>query len=126
MEETTVEKTNHILGYVLIAIGVTVILVCLLNGYGLFKGTAEPARFFSFDGVSLDLGKALSAGMPEELRGQSAVLSQQLFSSDMINDPLNLTVHLFFLWFFAGMGQKLAQLGISLVKVYRFGKNGPN
>ncbi len=118
MEDKTAEKTNYTIGYSLIVIGVVIMVACVLNGYGLFKG-GKPIQLFSFNGISLDLGKALTSGLPTELQGQGVNLTQQLFSSEMINDPLNLTVHLFFLYFFASMGQKIAQLGVSLVRVIK-------
>lgn len=118
MEEVTARNINYAIGYLVLVAGITIIILCIANGYGLFSGSVVPITIFSFDGISLDLGKAMSANMPEQFQvaTENGSFNQQIFSKDMVNQPLNLTMHLFFLWFFASMGQKLAQLGVTLVK----------
>lgn len=118
MQETTAHNVNYAFGYLLLALGVVIIVACVVNGYGIFRGTTAPIAIFSFDGISLDLGKAMNANIPEQARltTDGGSFNQQIFSKEMVNQPLNLTMHLFLLWFFVSVGQKLAQLGISLVK----------
>ena len=103
------DRTAKIVGYSLVSIGVLIIIICLVNAYLIFTGTARPVSLFSFASVSLDVSKLL--GMP-----QSQPINQELISKEVLNNPINLVAHLLILGFFASTGQKLATIGAHLVR----------
>lgn len=113
MGEESKHTVNLVIGYLLLFLGVAAILMSALNALSLLSGRTQPRKLFSFEGISLDLG----ATLPESVQRVQLPKAnpQELISKDMINDPINLTTHLFFLWFFIGVGHKLAQIGIQLV-----------
>lgn len=102
--------TEKIVGYSLLIIGVFVIIFCGLNVLFVFTGKALPIQPFNFPGVSLDLSQSL--GLPKT----AGVKPTELISADMLNQSSNLFTHLFLMGFLAGIGQKLASLGVQLVR----------
>ncbi len=55
--------SEKISGYLLLIAGVAVIVLALLNGYGIFAGTLQPVQFLNFANVGFDLG----TGIKQEL-----------------------------------------------------------
>jgi hypothetical protein len=92
--------SEKIIGYLLLTMGVGIIILTLLNGYGIFSGTLQPVPFFNFSPISLDLGAT----------------KQELLSGRDLSQSTNFFLHLILLGFFANIGFKLASLGIQLLR----------
>lgn len=109
--------TEKILGYVLIVLGLSVIFYSAFDVYSVFTGAKPPISPFKLSGISLDLG-SLVAGpeQQQELKASGASLKSELISSEVLNQPLNLTFHLLLMGFIASAGYKLASLGVMLVR----------
>lgn len=91
--------TEKVIGYSLLAVGVLVIIFSAVNVFFVFTGQVKPVTFFQFSGVSIpQLGPT------------------EIIPAAMINDSSNLAAHLFLVGFFASIGQKLAFLGVQLVR----------
>jgi hypothetical protein len=92
--------SEKITGYLLLIIGVGIIILALLNGYGIFSGVLDPVQFFNFSPMSIDLGQT----------------KQELFSGQDLSQSTNFFLHLILLGFFANIGFKLATLGVQLLR----------
>lgn len=111
--------TEKIIGYILLAVGILVIVSPTVAAYQVFTKQATPVEVFHFSGISMDISKALSQGMPEELIKSGYTLppmQQEIISADMINKPINFFTYLFFMGFVASAGVKIAGLGIQLIR----------
>jgi len=110
--------SEKVVGYILLAVGILIILVSAVSVVSVFTGQAKPVQLFNFPGISLDTSGALKSALPEELRGSVKIpeTKTEVISSEMINFPSNLFAHLFLMGFVAGVGQKLASLGVQLVR----------
>ncbi len=108
---------EKIVGYMLIVIGVLIIVFSGISVYLVFTKHAQPVQLFNFSGISLDVGKLMAGALPPQAQTTSLPsMKQEFISSDMINGPLNLSLHLFLMGFLASVGQKLASLGTMLVR----------
>lgn len=92
--------SERITGYLLLIIGVGIILLALLNGYGIFSGTLQPVQFFNFSSVALDIGQT----------------KQEIFSGKDLSQTTNFFLQLILLGFFVNVGFKLATLGTQLLR----------
>ncbi|MEK7565986.1 MAG: hypothetical protein AAB506_02995 [Patescibacteria group bacterium] len=93
--------TEKIVGYFLLGIGILVIVFAAANIYFVFTGQAQPVQLFHLSSVSLqipNLGKT------------------DLISAVDLNQTSNLGAQLLLMGFLAGIGQKLASLGVGLVR----------
>lgn len=97
--------TEKITGYCLLVFGIFLILGSALSVYRVFTNQARPVQVFNFEPISLDLGQSL---IP--------IPKAQIISAAMLNDTSNLAAHLFLMGFIASVGQKLASLGIQLIR----------
>lgn len=109
--------SERIIGYAFLIIGVVIILLSAFNVYFVFTGQAQPIHVFNFPAVSLDLGQTL--GLPT-----GAGKPAELISGEMLNQTSNVFAHLFLMGFLATTGQKLASLGVQLVKPINIKING--
>lgn len=101
--------SEKIIGYTLLACGILVILFCAFNVYFVFTKQAQPIQLFNFPAVSFDIGQSL--GVPT-----AATKPTELVSADMLNQTSNIFAHLFLMGFLASIGEKLAALGVNLVR----------
>lgn len=111
--------SEKIIGYTLLVLGLIIIIGCGLNIYGILIGTLRPVQLFHFPAVSLDVGQLMKGSLPPEIAQQLAGQSSkptELVSSDVLSKPTNLLVHLALVGFLSGIGQKIAGLGIMLVR----------
>jgi hypothetical protein len=95
--------TEKITGYCLLAFGVFLILGSALSVYRVFTNQTKPLAVFNFEPISLDLG-------------QPQIPKTQIVPAAMLNDTANLAAHLFLMGFIASVGQKLASLGVQLLR----------
>lgn len=102
--------TEKITGYSLLILGVSLIVISLFSVFLVFTGQAQPVKPFNFSGVSLDLGSQLAPGLVKN------TAPAEIIPAAMINDSANLFAHMVLMGFIASIGQKLASLGIQLVR----------
>lgn len=93
--------SEKITGYLLLVIGIGIIFLALLNGYGLFSGTLAPIKFINFQNVGFDLGTGVK---------------QDLISGADLSNSTNFFLQLFLLGFFVNVGFKLSTLGTQLLR----------
>lgn len=106
------ESSNKILGYTLLFAGLIIIGFAAFSVYQVFNAQLKPYALFSFPPISMDLS-TLVPGAPKNS------LKQELISSDLLNKPLNIVMHLALMGFIAGTGFKVANLGIMLARTIR-------
>ncbi len=92
--------TEKVTGYSLLGIGIFLIIVSAISVFNVFTGKAKPVQVFQMPGVSLDVV------------GQKT----EIISPALLNDSSNLFIHLLLMGFIAATGQKLASLGVQLVR----------
>ncbi|MCL4389907.1 MAG: hypothetical protein M1484_01415 [Patescibacteria group bacterium] len=93
---------EKITGYSLLAVGIAAIVFAAFNVYFVFTKQALPIQVFNFPAVSMEL-----------VPGTKPV---ELVSADMLNQSSNLLAHLLLMGFIASIGQKLASLGVQLLR----------
>lgn len=111
--------TEKIVGYTLLAIGLIVLGFAGLNMIDLVTGRVRPIEFFQFQPVNVDLEGMLRGSLPPEVAALVAgkpTTPTELLSADLLNQPANFVVHLSIMGILAGIGQKVASLGIMLVR----------
>ena len=101
--------SEKIVGYTLLCCGIAIILVSAFNVYFVFTGQAQPVHLFNFPAISLDMSKSLGVVLP-------ASKPTELVPADMLNQTSNVFAHLFLMGFIASIGEKLASLGVQLVR----------
>lgn len=99
--------SERLTGYILLALGVVVIILALINGYGLFTGTVTPFKFINLQSIGVDLGKVSPLGVGGR---------QDLISGSDLSTTTNFFIHLVLLGFFVNVGAKLATLGVQLLR----------
>jgi len=110
--------TEKIVGYILLVFGILIIVISATSVVMVFTRKAPAVKLFQFKGLSMDLGSALTAGLPAELTGSLKPTSAptELVPPEMVNDTANVAAHLFLMGFLASIGQKIASLGVQLVR----------
>ena len=110
--------SEKILGYGLITIGIILILAAAFSVFAVFTGGAQPVNLFKFNGLSLDLGPSLLGGLPPEMTKGLKVSSSptEIIPAQMLNSTANIFAHLMLMGFIASIGQKLASLGVQLIR----------
>ena len=98
--------TEKIVGYTLLIIGIMVIVLSALNVYAVFTGQMLPVQLFHLSGISLDLSQYTGV----------KTKPAELVPAETLNQTSNLAAHLFLMGFIASMGQKLASLGVKLIR----------
>jgi hypothetical protein len=98
--------TEKIIGYSLLFVGIFLIIVSVFSVFQVFTGAVKPVQLFQMQGISLDLGTQNGIKLP----------STEIVPAAMLNDTTNLFVHLLLMGFIASTGQKLASLGIELLR----------
>ena len=94
--------SEKIIGYTLLVCGIAIILFTAFNVYFVFTKQAQPIQLFNFPAVSLDL---IPGAKPTEI-----------LPADVLNQSSNIFAHLLLMGFMASIGQKLATLGVQLVR----------
>ncbi len=76
-------------------------------------------QLFNFPGISVDVGQLMAGSIPPEAKQLGFKIpsqKQEFLSREMINGPLNLSMHLFLMGFIASIGGRLAQIGTYLLR----------
>lgn len=94
--------TEKVIGYSLLAVGVLVIVLTAVNVFFVFTGRMQPIQLFNLPAMTFSLAP-----------GTKPV---ELMTADAINQTSNLAINLFLMGFLASAGQKLASLGVQLVR----------
>lgn len=116
--------TEKIVGYTLLAVGLIILGFAVLNMIDLLTGRIRPVEFFHFTPVVVDLEGMLRGSLPLEslppeaaaLIAEKPTIPTELLSADLLNQPANFVVHLSIMGILAGIGQKVAGLGIMLLR----------
>ena len=106
-------KTNKVIGYLLVIVGLAMIIYPSFNVYQVFKGKVKAFDLFSFAPIAIDLSKFVPQA-PSNID-----LKQDLIASDLLNKPLNLTFHLLLMGFVVSSGYKIASVGVMLVRTIK-------
>lgn len=101
--------SEKVIGYSLLTVGLILIVFAAINIFAVFTGQAQPIQLFHFQSVSLDFGASL--GLPK-----GASPATELLSAKDFNQMANLTAQIFLMGFLAGIGQKIAALGVDLIR----------
>lgn len=101
--------SEKVVGYILLVVGLVVIVFAVVNVFMTFTGKAMPVQLFNFQGVTLDFGQQL--GLPK-----TTAAPMELISARDLNQMANLTAQILLMGFLAGAGEKLASLGVSLIR----------
>lgn len=94
--------TEKVIGYSLLGVGVLVIVLAAVNVFLVFTGKIISIQLFNLPAITFNLAP-----------GTKPV---ELMTADAINQTSNLAANLFLMGFLAGAGQKLASLGVQLVR----------
>ena len=94
--------SEKIVGYSLLICGIAIILFSAFNVVFVFTKQAQPIQLFNFPPVALSV---VPGTKPTEL-----------VSADLINQSSNIFAHLMLMGFIASVGEKLASLGVQLVR----------
>lgn len=111
--------SEKVVGYSLLTIGIIIILFSVFNVYQVFTKQIKPVEFFNIPAPQIDITQLISGSLPKDLTNifeSGETKKQEVISAAAVNDPLNLTAHLFLMGFVAGAGYKLGSLGVMLVR----------
>ena len=104
------KKTNKIVGYLLLLLGLVMIIYPVFNVYQVFKGQMLPYNLFFFKPISIDLSKVVQ-GAPNNVN-----LSREIISSDLLDKRMNLVAHIVLMSFIVSAGFKIASIGVMLAR----------
>jgi hypothetical protein len=100
--------SEKITGYVLLIAGILVIAFSAFSVYQVFTRQAQPVKLFSLKGVSVNANQIIS-GAPAN--GQI-----DLISASDLNTYSNIAAHLILMSFLAGIGSRVAVLGVQMLR----------
>ena len=90
---------ERIVGYVLLALGIVVMVFAAIQIVMVFTNKANPIEFFTSEDV-----------------GGSSLPIPQLIDPELLNNVLNMAVYFLIMNFLLGLGFKIANLGVQLVR----------
>ncbi len=106
--------SEKVTGYILLVIGIVTMFYTVFNVYQVFTKQTKPVVLFNIPALQIDLSQLVAGSLPPGVIPQGQ--KQELISSQLINDPLNIIAHLFLMGFVAQIGFKLASIGTMLVR----------
>jgi hypothetical protein len=123
-------KTEKIIGFSLVLIGIGIIIASAYSVYQVFTGEADPPSVFHFEAPSITLPtqQSLSLELPEGMElpeGFSLPSASEeekepqkikLLPDEVINKVVNMSIHLLLMGFLVTVGAKIAGIGTKLVK----------
>lgn len=95
-------KTDKIIGYVLLGVGVLLIIIAAHNVYTVFTGVSAPPEVLRFGSIMMNLPNNQG--------------SAELVTGEVLNKFGNLMLWYIFMFFIVTVGNKIATLGITLVR----------
>ena len=104
--------SERVLGYVLLFAGLIIVVFAGFSVYSVFTKNSKPVDLFDFPPVSISADALISgAGLK-----QGEAPQMELLPSKILNDTSNLLAHLFLMGFIAGIGSRIASIGVSLLR----------
>lgn len=108
------EKDLRKTGYALLAVGVFLILVAIIQITLVFTGILKPIGFFSLNASDFALdGRTLFPQLP---RAMTSGMKVELFPAELINTSLNLGINTILVFLFMTAGGKIAGIGTQLLR----------
>jgi len=113
--------TEKVLGYLLITFGILIILISTISVFDVFTRKTKPVQLFNFKGIKFDMSQMLIGSLPVEtakLLPQNRAQSEgvEIIPAQLINDSSNVFAHLLLMSFIAGIGGRLANIGVLLIR----------
>ena len=100
---------ERIVGYVLLALGIVVMVFAAIQIVMVFTNKANPIEFFTSESIIMQQVES------EDIGGGSLSIPQ-LIDPELLNNVLNMTVYFLIMNFLLGLGFKIANLGVQLVR----------
>ena len=111
---------EKIIGYILLVCGIAIIVYSAINVTSVFTGNSQPIDLFKLSGISVDIkdmiGKDLTPEQRKQLAKSEIQTQQEILKAELVNSPLNYISHIVFMTFIAGVGFRIAKLGVMLVR----------
>lgn len=105
--------TERAVGYSLLTIGVAIIVFAAVNVFLVFTNRMEPIQFISQETSALKF----NLGVPSDQGpGKTVQLPIEVAQILPLYRLINGVIHVVFLGFIAGIGHKIASLGVQLVR----------
>ncbi len=114
--------TEKIIGYLCLCIGILAICLAGYNGYQVFTGQIQPITAYEIGKTTIGNTLPKISLQGSEQSSIASALTPMLQSTlnaaidKSMEKPINITVHILLLGFFASLGQKLATIGTTLVR----------
>lgn len=124
--------TEKITGYLLLIIGIIFVILPAFSVYQVCTGKIKPYPLFNMNGISIDISSQIAAAQPslnlspDVLKALKitqtpttttpTIKPTEIIPAALINDSSNIFIHILLMGFIAGMGQKIASLGVQLLK----------
>jgi hypothetical protein len=124
-------STERIVGYLLLGLGIMVMVFAAMQIITVYTNKATPIEFFTSKPIIAQQKPAQNAQIPETseemltlfqnnpmdlLNVGGSVPTPQLIDPDMLNNVLNMAVYFLIMHFLLGLGFKIANLGVQLVR----------
>ena len=100
---------ERIVGYVLLALGIVVMVFAAIQIVMVFTNKANPIEFFTSESIIMQQVES------EDIGGGSLSIPQ-LIDPELLNNVLNMAVYFLIMNFLLGLGFKIANLGVQLVR----------
>lgn len=117
--------SERLVGYILLTLGIIIMFFAAIQIIAVFTGNAKPIKMFSMDSkmptqqqsnqTLEDLIAQLQQN-PQTSLNTASLPTPQLIDPKIINDILNLTVYYVIMQFILGLGFKLSNLGVQLLR----------
>ena len=102
-------SSERIVGYTLLALGIAVMVFAAIQIVMVFTNKANPIEFFTSEPIDTNQFAELATG-------GSSLPIPQLIDPEMLNNILNMAVYFLIMNFLLGLGFKVANLGVQLVR----------
>jgi hypothetical protein len=100
--------TEKIVGYVLLGMGLIFIIFAVYSMYEVFTGTTKPPAIFKMESIAIS---------PPTVPGVEVPPAKiELVSGSEVSKVVNLTLWYMLMFFIASVGNKIAGLGVKLIR----------
>lgn len=116
--------SEKVTGYLLLVIGLSIMIVSVINIFMVFTNRTKPFSVFSISSSSsLNINDIISQFQKNNLSASPSATNQtitppklDILPPEILNQTLNLSTHFFLMSFILGFGYKLANLGVQLIR----------